>query len=178
MAANTEREQHDVSHAHDQSMHVPDDKACCGAGATCGDSISPTPPERGRSFQVSGLDCAEEVSILSKVVGPKLGGAEHLAFDVINGRMTVLDGAKQTSDAEIVDLVATTGMAARPWDADNASADQAAHLAKQKWFTLVSGGFWAAGFGYHIVETGLGGALGLFSGHGEAAMPIARRRSS
>lgn len=173
MAANTEREQHDVSHAHDQSMHVPDDKACCGAGATCGDSISPTPPERGRSFQVSGLDCAEEVSILSKVVGPKLGGAEHLAFDVINGRMTVLDGAKQTSDAEIVDLVATTGMAARPWDADNASADQAAHLAKQKWFTLVSGGFWAAGFGYHIVETGLGGALGLFSGHGEAAMPIA-----
>ena len=173
MAANTEREQHDVSHAHDQSMHVPDDKACCGAGATCGDSISPTPPERGRSFQVSGLDCAEEVSILSKVVGPKLGGAEHLAFDVINGRMTVLDGAKQTSDAEIVDLVATTGMAARPWDADNASADQASHLAKQKWFTLVSGGFWAAGFGYHIVETGLGGALGLFSGHGEAAMPIA-----
>ena len=37
-----------------------------------------------RSFQVAGLDCAEEVAILNKVVGPKIGGAEHLAFDVIN----------------------------------------------------------------------------------------------
>jgi len=157
--------------AHDHSNHLSVGSACCGAEKVPGIPSAP-PPEHGRSFQVSGLDCAEEVSILSKVVGPKLGGAEHLAFDVINGRMTVLDSAEQISDSQITELVASTGMTARPWNADNASADQAAHLAKQKWFTFLSGGFWAAGFGYHIVETGLSGALGLFSGHGEAAMPI------
>lgn len=157
---------------------------CCGTDAigsgkavnsSGNNSVGPieTPNQtEGRSFQVSGLDCAEEVSILSKVVGPKLGGAEHLAFDVINGRMMVLDSAEHVADDQIVELVASTGMRARPWNADKASADQAEHLAKQKWFTLLSGGFWAAGFGYHIVETGLGGALGLFSGHGEVPMPI------
>lgn len=173
MAANSETEQHDAVHANDHSTHGSGEATCCGGGTGSADAIPSTPPEHGRSFQVSGLDCAEEVSILSKVVGPKLGGAEHLAFDVINGRMTVLESADQISDGQIVALVASTGMTARAWDADNASADQAAHLAKQKWFTLLSGGFWAAGFGYHIVETGLGGALGLFSGHGEAAMPVA-----
>lgn len=168
---NSKTVQDDGHHAHDHSDHQPDGPACCGAEKVNGIQSAP-PPEHGRSFQVSGLDCAEEVSILSKVVGPKLGGAEHLAFDVINGRMTVLDTAEQISDSQITELVASTGMRARPWDADNASADQAAHLAKQKWFTFLSGGFWTAGFGYHIVETGLGGALGLFSGHGEAAMPM------
>tara|TARA_E500000305_G_scaffold8250_2_gene5895 strand:+ start:5228 stop:7474 length:2247 start_codon:yes stop_codon:yes gene_type:complete len=126
----------------------------------------------GRSFLVTGLDCAEEVSILKKVVGPEVGGPEHLAFDVINGRMTVLDTAGDASDNRIVEAVAGTGMSARPWDADNAEADRAAHLLQQGRFTALSGGFWAAGFLYHIVETGLGGALGLFAGHGEAPMPL------
>ena len=126
----------------------------------------------GRSFLVTGLDCAEEVSILKKVVGPEVGGPEHLAFDVINGRMTVLDTAGDASDNRIVEAVAGTGMSARPWDADNAEADRAAHLLRQGRFTALSGGFWAAGFLYHIVETGLGGALGLFAGHGEAPMPL------
>ncbi|WP_339849024.1 cation-translocating P-type ATPase [uncultured Nisaea sp.] len=121
---------------------------------------------------VTGLDCAEEVSILKKVVGPEVGGPEHLAFDVINGRMTVLDTAGDASDDRILEAVAGTGMSARPWDADNAEADRAAHLLRQGRFTALSGGFWAAGFLYHIVETGLGGALGLFAGHGEAPMPL------
>ncbi|WP_375280886.1 heavy metal translocating P-type ATPase [Pseudooctadecabacter sp.] len=161
-------------HDHSNPAHTHDhahEGACCGSDQSSVVPASP-PPANGRSFQVNGLDCAEEVSILSKVVGPKLGGAEHLAFDVINGRMTVLDSATSLSDAQVMELVASTGMSARPWDAENASADQAAHLAKQKWFTIGSGGFWAAGFGYHIIETGLSGALGLFSGHGESAMPL------
>ncbi|MBU1279300.1 MAG: cation-translocating P-type ATPase [Alphaproteobacteria bacterium] len=122
---------------------------------------------------MSGLDCAEEVAILNKVIGPQIGGAEHLAFDVINGRMTILDSAKSVSDDEVAELVASTGMTAKPWNAENASVDQAAHLARQRLFTALSGGFWAAGFLWHIVETGMGGALGLFAGHGEAPMPLA-----
>lgn len=155
-------------HKHDQET------SCCKGRGTCGEiapqtSASPS----GRSFQVSGLDCAEEVAILNRVIGPKVGGTEHLAFDVINGRMTILDSAKQLPDDEVAQLVASTGMSARPWDAQNAAEDQAAHLARQKRFTALSGGFWAAGFFYHIVETGMGGALGLFAGHGETSMPLA-----
>ena len=144
--------------------------SCCG-----GQAIEPTNVQasEGRSFHVSGLDCAEEVSILNRVVGPEVGGTEYLAFDVINARMTVLDGGKNPSTDKIIDVVATTGMTAKPWDAEDASADQAAHLKKQKLFTMLSGGFWAAGFIYHVIETGFGGAIGLFSGHGEAPMPIA-----
>jgi Cd2+/Zn2+-exporting ATPase len=150
------------SHDHSAHKHEPvEESACCG-GDTGNVALAASSNAKGRSFQVNGLDCAEEVSILTKVVGPKLGGAEHLAFDVINGRMTVLDSAGLISDDQIVKLVATTGMSARPWNAENASVDQAAHLSKQKKFTFLSGGFWAAGFGWHIVETGMGGALGLF----------------
>lgn len=147
-----------------------DSGSCCG-----GEAIKPTQVAAldGRSFHVSGLDCAEEVSILNRVVGPEVGGQEYLAFDVINARMTVLDGGPNSSSDRILELVATTGMTAKPWDAEDASADQAAHLKKQKWFTMLSGGFWAAGFIYHIIETGFGGAIGLFSGHGEAPMPMA-----
>jgi Cd2+/Zn2+-exporting ATPase len=148
-------------------------RTCCGAKAACGD-VAPVGPNsnRGRRFQVSGLDCAEEVAILNRVVGPVVGGAEHLAFDVINGRMTVLESAVPVADERIIELVAGTGMTARPWDAANAAAHQGTHLARQKWFTAASGGFWAAGFLWHIVETGMGGALGLFAGHGEAPMPV------
>ena len=167
MPSDTHRHDHD--HAEDAQTSG---GSCCGVAGTCGDIVPATPaPAGGRSFQVSGLDCAEEVAILNKVVGPKIGGAEHLAFDVINGRMTILDSAKSVSDGEIAELVASTGMTAKPWDAENASVDQAAHLARQRLFTALSGGFWAAGFLWHIIETGMGGALGLFAGHGEAPMP-------
>jgi len=158
--------------------HKHDDEggACCvsGDGAMCGD-IGPIGDvgAKGRSFRVNGLDCAEEVAILNKVLGPQVGGEAHLAFDVINGRMTVLDAGKALSDDEIVKLIGSTGMSASLWDAESAAASQAAHLKRQRFFTAFSGGFWAAGFTYHIVETGFQGAIGLFAGHGEAAMPLA-----
>ncbi|SDG56889.1 MULTISPECIES: heavy metal translocating P-type ATPase [Thalassobaculum] len=158
---------HEHGHIHDQDQKHDHGGACCGADVVVGPVDA-----SGRSFQVSGLDCAEEVSILNKVIGPMVGGAEHLAFDVINGRMTVLDSAQSVPDDTIIKLVAGTGMSARPWDATNASADQAAHLALQKMFTMASGGLWFAGFLYHVFEMGLGGALGLFAGHGETPIPL------
>jgi len=161
---------HRHDHADEALKHV---DACSPSGGACGDIAPPkAAPSAGRSFQVSGLDCAEEVAILNKVVGPKIGGAEHLAFDVINGRMTILDSARSVSDDDVADLVASTGMTAKPWNAENASEEQAAHLARQKLFTALSGSFWAAGFIWHLIETGLGGAVGIFSGHGDVPMPL------
>ncbi len=161
------------THSHDHGHENKHGHHACGSGG-CGDIAPAGPiPEGGRSFQVSGLDCAEEVAILNRVVGPKAGGEEYLAFDVINGRMTLLDSASKLSDEDVMLLVASTGMTAKPWDDGNAAQDQAAHIARQRRFTTLSGGFWAAGFGWHIFETGMGGALGLFSGHGEVPMPLA-----
>lgn len=155
---------HDAAHDHEEDT-------CCGASA---DTLAQPalPPNSGRSFRVNGLDCADEVAILSKVVGSEVGGSEHLAFDVINGRMTILESAEPLSDDKIIKIVGSTGMSAKMWNAESAEADQAEHFARQRLFTGLSGGLWAAGFLYHIAETGAGGALRLFSGHGETSMPL------
>jgi len=167
---------HAHNHSHDHSHDHGTDHTGCGGGgdAMCGD-IGPIGDvdAKGRSFRVNGLDCAEEVAILNKVLGPEIGGTEHLAFDVINGRMTVLATGKALTDDKLIKLVGSTGMSAKLWNADSAAADQAAHLNRQKFFTALSGGFWAAGFIFHVVETGFGGAVRLFSGHGQVPMPLA-----
>jgi len=161
---------HDKAHIHDTAS------GCCGAGddAMCGD-IGPVGnvDAKGRSFRVNGLDCVEEVAILNKVLGPEIGGEAHLAFDVINGRMTVLDTAKALSDDRIIKLIGSTGMSAKLWDAGSAAADQAAHLKRQKAFTALSGGFWAAGLAFHIIQGGFGNITAIFSGHGQVPMPLA-----
>ena len=67
------------------------------------------------AFKVHGLDCAEEVAILKKEVGGKVG-VLALDFDILNARMTVTcDPEKITSDA-IISAVAATGMRGVPWE--------------------------------------------------------------
>ncbi len=150
--------------------HKHEETACCGADSNAYVPASP-PPDSGQSFRVNGLDCAEEVAILSRVLGPELGGSDHLAFDVLNGRMTILDGAKPLSPEKVIRIIGSTGMTAKLWDAETVEGDKAAHFARQRLFTGLSGGLWAAGFLYHAAESGVSGALRLFAGHGEAAMP-------
>jgi len=166
---------HDQGHKHDDTHNHATGGASCGSGdgAMCGD-IGPIGDvnAKGRSFRVNGLDCAEEVAILNKVLGPEIGGTEHLAFDVINGRMTVLDTATSLTDDKIIKLIGSTGMSASLWDADSAAADQAAHLKRQKFFTALSAGFWALGLIWHGVESGTAGLLRIFSDHGETPMPV------
>ncbi len=73
------------------------------------------PVDRHPAFHVEGLDCAEEVSVLKRAVGPLVGGEEGLAFDVLRGKMTVLLPAGRVPAEEIRRAVAATGMRARPW---------------------------------------------------------------
>ena len=44
---------------------------------------------QSRAYRVHGLDCAEEVTSLRREVGPVVGGADNLQFDLVGGRMTV-----------------------------------------------------------------------------------------
>ncbi len=161
-------------HKHRKIAHGSDAVSCgSDSDGMCGNSA---PVEKadaaGRNFLVNGLDCAEEVSILKKALGPEVGGAEHLAFDVLSGRMTVLDSARLLPDERIITVIGKTGMTASLWDAGRAEEDREAHLKRQKFFTLLSGGFWTGGFLYHAVETGPAGALQIFSDHGATAMPL------
>ena len=65
------------------------DHACCSHDH--GADVSAQARAGGRIFKVSGLDCAEEVAVLKREIGPLVGGEDRLAFDVLNGRMTVAD---------------------------------------------------------------------------------------
>ena len=64
----------------------------------------------GRAYKVRGLDCAEEVAVLKQAVGPLVGGADRLAFDVLNGRMTVAANEREVADEAIFKAIAATGM--------------------------------------------------------------------
>jgi len=77
---------HDHDHAAASSAET--GTSCCG-----GDAVAPTQVSAsdGRSFHVNGLDCAEEVSILNRVVGPEVGGTEFLAYHQ-GGRINWHDG--------------------------------------------------------------------------------------
>ncbi|MTH95498.1 cation-translocating P-type ATPase [Roseibium sp. RKSG952] len=113
------------------------------------------------------------MAILQKVLGPKVGGNAHLAFDTINARMTILGSAKPIATDQVIKLVAATGMSAKPWDDKTADADHQAHLTRQRRFTIASGAFWLAGIALHMFEAGPGRFLDLFHAHGGTAIPIA-----
>jgi len=65
-------------------------------------------------LKVRGLDCAEEVAILKREIGPIVGGEEHLTFDILRARMTVT-GPADVAIERLLDAVARTGMQAELW---------------------------------------------------------------
>lgn len=58
------------------------------------------------------MDCAEEVSVLKREVGPVVGGEDHLAFDILNGRMIVRDIPQGVTSQSIIDAVSRGGLGA------------------------------------------------------------------
>ncbi|MFQ5740262.1 MAG: heavy metal translocating P-type ATPase [Acidobacteriota bacterium] len=67
-------------------------------------------------FRIRGMDCAEEVAILKREVGPVVGGDRNLAFDILRGKMTVLTSDSRIDPQTVVRAVATTGMKAQLWE--------------------------------------------------------------
>lgn len=157
---------HDHHHGHKHD-HAAD--ACCapdaGAERTAGFSA-------GRAFKIRGMDCAEEVSVLKQAVGPVVGGEELLAFDVLNGRMTIAATAGHIPDQQILAAVAETGMAATPWTALTATAGTDQHRRQQILFTAASGGFVALGVLVHLaMSENLADGLRLLVSHTSQSMP-------
>ncbi|MFQ5455877.1 MAG: heavy metal translocating P-type ATPase, partial [Nitrospirota bacterium] len=66
-------------------------------------------------FRIRGMDCIEEVAILKREICP-LVGEDNLVFDILNGRMTIIQrGERRITEKEIRQIVARTGMEAIPW---------------------------------------------------------------
>ena len=113
------------------------------------------PANRGRAYKIRGMDCADEVAILKQSVGPVVGGEDRLAFDVLNGRMTIADAAAEIPEEKIVNAVAATGMTALPWQPGAESREEAdRHRQTQALFTAASGVFVLLGFAIHLAFAG------------------------
>jgi len=114
-------------------------------------------------FKIQGMDCAEEVAVLKREIGPIVGGENHLAFDMLRGKMAV--SASPATAGEIIRAVSKTGMQAELWDETPATPNG---LRSGSWFrngstvtTLVSGTMTLAGFLTHAtLSGGLTEALG------------------
>jgi Zn2+/Cd2+-exporting ATPase len=167
--------QHDHTHTHAHSHAGQAEDACCGDGmAGLIDGAADRRPYR-HAFKVQGLDCAEEVSALRRQVGPVVGGDDRLAFDVLNGRMMVLETANQVSTDDIRKAVRRTGMSAVEWRADDEAAKRAGERRQraQSWFTALSGVSVFAGLAVHAwLAGGAAEALRLFGGHAGQPMPL------
>jgi Cd2+/Zn2+-exporting ATPase len=163
-----------MTHAQTQTAatspeHADGEDSCCGPG----ESATPAPSFRGgRAFKVRGMDCAEEVSALKQAVGPVVGGADRLAFDVLNGRMTVAEAAGDVPEERIVKAVAAAGLSAVPWEKYAGKGETDRHRRQQVLFTAASGAFALLGLILHIVLAGgLSEAWRLLGGHDGRPMP-------
>ncbi len=106
---------------------------------------------KGITFKIEGLDCVEEVTILKSEIGPMAGGADMLAFDVINGRMTIIADANPVSDKAIIKAVAATGMKATRWKPGETQTDISQRQRSQTVYTTLSGLCIIAGVLTHVV---------------------------
>ncbi|HMP04427.1 MAG TPA: heavy metal translocating P-type ATPase [Gemmatales bacterium] len=110
--------------------------------------MTPTHPQM--SFKIHGMDCAEEVAVLKRAVGPVVGGEDRLGFDILNGKMAVTRGP--VSAEAVVRAVAATGMRAEVWQGDEPISDQARFWQRlgRVVLTGVSGLCSLAGFLSHV----------------------------
>ncbi|MEI8573860.1 heavy metal translocating P-type ATPase [Methylomonas sp. LW13] len=127
------------------------EKSCCCPGEKP-DGHQPTPlPSSGTTFKIEGLDCAEEVATLKSAIGPLVGGSDKLAFDVLNGRMTLLSDAAPVTEKTIIKAVAATGMKATRWRAGQADVDVKQLHRSKTVYTVLSGLFVLAGMMIHVI---------------------------
>ncbi len=144
--------------------------ACCGAEAQ--EALSPPIPTHlpGQVvFRIHGMDCADEIAALKREVGPLIG-EDKLAFDLLNGRMSIDVTPDAALEARIEKAVARAGMRAEPWSEGSTSEGAKAEERRkrvQSWLTTASGVFAALGFAVHAWLGG--GVIAAFEA-GEQAM--------
>ena len=114
-------------------------------------SGSSTMPTR-KDFHIQGLDCAEEVQTLRRVLEP-LDGIEELHFDPVQARMTVLLDETQIDETKIVDKVSKTGMTATHWKSATSDDHSSGFLKNLRAIvSFFSAILWVAGYFVHLAS--------------------------
>lgn len=110
-------------------------------------------------FKVRGMDCADEVSALKAELAP-LAGVKDLAFDILNGKLTVVYTESDISPEALKAAIAKTGMQAESWR-DSAVLERSGW---ERWgrtlMTVASGLLLLAGFATHVFANGWLAGLG------------------
>ena len=106
------------------------------------------------AFKIHGMDCAEEVAILKRELGPLVGDVEQLRFDVLNGKL-IVEGTDDLSQDQVVQAVNKTGMRAEVWkDAEPETKSGFWSDYGRTILTTASGLFGIAGFLSHVMIAG------------------------
>ncbi|MBM3223675.1 MAG: metal-transporting ATPase, partial [Candidatus Tectomicrobia bacterium] len=110
-------------------------------------------------FTIQGMDCAEEVTILRRVVGPLVGGDTQLQCDLLHGTMTVWLDKTTVAPERIVQVVQQTGMQARVWqEHPSQQAEPQSEHGWQHWgrvlLCLLSALCLLSGMGWQVYSTG------------------------
>ena len=114
-------------------------------------------------FKVQGMDCVEEVSLLKREVGPLVGGAERLSFDLVGGRMVVRPINGPLEPGIVESAVARTGMVAELWSGEGSQSESGEGDRRRGRMiaTAVSGVALVSALTSHaILRGGLGAAVG------------------
>ena len=124
-------------------------------------------------FRIVGMDCAEEIALLKREVGPAVGGEDNLTFDLLNGKMSVIAAPAGVTTDKVLRAVAAAGLQGQEWQAD--ANKQVSALAPDSRLrpilVAVSGVSTLLGFLLHVVLAGkLSDALGS-EGMGQTHLP-------
>jgi Cd2+/Zn2+-exporting ATPase len=121
-------------------------------------------------FRIHGMDCAEEVAVLKRELGPLVGGEDKLGFDILNGRMTVASDAVATTD-EIGAAVTRTGMRAEPWKDDRSAPTETGPWERNR-RTILTAASGVLLLGGLVAHTGLSGFRAAFAEETAAGPPV------
>ncbi len=155
--------------AKEQAVAPVSGEATCNtcSGDLIGDQAltAPVPILPGQAvFKVHGMDCGDEVAALKREVGPVVGGEDRLAFDLVNGRMSVLGRADALPIELIEKAVLRTGMTAELWQegaTSDATIAEERRRRTQTILTTASGLLAAAGLALHaLLGGGIAAAVG------------------
>lgn len=129
-------------------------------------------------YRIRGMDCAEEVAVLKRELGPLVGGEDRLSFDILKAKMTVAAAPEEISEQEILKAVARTGMGAQVWKEGSEAAEPDGIW--QRWgrtaLTGLSGLATLAGFLTHAsIAGGFVEAVGSEGAGLAHAVPLAAR---
>lgn len=128
--------------------------AACGCAADVQEALRPPIPTQlpGQIiYRIHGMDCADEIAALKREVGP-LVGEDNLAFDLLNGRMSIDMTPDAALETRVEKAVVRAGLRAEPWtEGGTSEAARAEGRRKQvqSWLTTASGVFTALGFAVH-----------------------------